>query len=668
MTYVIILDGFVNEGWKNIYTLFKPSFYADDIRVYYAEDKYTSSEIEELMPRDEKHNFIYLSMQRGEHPGEKEEKISYYRYKRTLEKIKEQFPYYMEHNNILLMLDYSQKVLGRDEYREIEKKISYELDKKGYVDDNSHASYLFSYKEIMSLDGEYNKYVQGINGEKVVNTERRDVFEKIENRVKTLFEEKKSLSEGNASKISPVSFLAELEAKLQMKISRIQDKDLEKKYSKPSSICIDFLEEYYGIKDDLKNFTLLQYAYHKDIDIELFFKVLSLISLLRNAQKTIFRPYWLEIENLEINLPTLKAKLEKLESLSIEEEKEEQYSIELNNLDTISLPSDSVPIDFPDKIQTPWFYSKREEEILSSEIQQHYRGVGNTLERVRKNIAKIKKTIHDYRVDKIDKTFTKGELQKSIENKNILPQVGHTESIQKIIHSHEQFPLEDFSVSALHEIRKLPSVFRLLLMLLVVLLVMIVPYVLLLGSINLEEWYKHYFPLAVLFVFFLTSAIYIYKLKNVLFSLIEKYEKMTDRILKRIKIWQKNTIEKYEILFLKKMEYENFQILEKKYNEEKEKENQKLYHRNKVAFLKKQVQEVKSFFRLDTNPVENVFTLEDPSKSSSEIMQYALFDEKTAVSELVVDVAMVDKYVMSYGIIERVVIKKIMDKDTINVS
>ena len=37
-----------------------------------------------------------------------------------------------------------------------------------------------------------------------------DVFEKIENRVKTLFEEKKTISDDNTSKISPVRLLDEL--------------------------------------------------------------------------------------------------------------------------------------------------------------------------------------------------------------------------------------------------------------------------------------------------------------------------------------------------------------------------------------------------------------------------------------------------------------------------
>ena len=87
MTYIVVMDGFINEGWKNIYALFDPSFHADEMRVYYATDEYSSSEIAEIMPRDKKHNFIFLSMQRWEHPGKPEEKINYYRYKRNSDEV-----------------------------------------------------------------------------------------------------------------------------------------------------------------------------------------------------------------------------------------------------------------------------------------------------------------------------------------------------------------------------------------------------------------------------------------------------------------------------------------------------------------------------------------------------------------------------------------------------
>lgn len=654
------MDGFTNEGWKNIYTLFEPSFYADDTRIYYASDSYASSDIEELMPRNEKHTFIYLSMQRGEYPGSTAERIHHYRYKRTLDIVKKQFPYYIEHNNIFLVLDSSPKVLGREEYREYEKQISYELDQRGYLADNSRQKSLFSIEELSSIDKAYDTYASTVDD---ANTDKRinqDILDSISADSIRLIEDKKSAIEDASSPLVTIEMLQDIQQQLMRRLSRIKEKEIGSRSKKPSYLLKTTLQEYYSIVEDLRHFTILQFPYTSPIDIELFLKVGSLLSVITNAKRTIFKPYWLEIIKLDINTSLLKTKLEKLQSITLEEKKEQTYRLELNNIETILLPDESITIEFPDQIETPWFYSAKEEEILASEIKQYHSDVGYTLETVVSNLKRLKKEIHDYSPIKIEKVFTKKELKESIENKEFLQSVNYRDSLKKIYDTHESFDINEFTTSALHEIRKLPSVFKLLISFVLISMVTIFPYIQSQEWGSMAEWYKHPFVLVVLVSFVMITMWNLYRLKSKLRTLIGKYHKMTYNILRRIEEWQRSAIGKYSELFLQKLRNENSQIIAEKYFTVKKEENQSIYHKNRINFIKGQTNTIKNFFDLKIDSYETLYSISDPSKSAGEVITYALFDEKLPIQEVIVDIGLIDKNIKAYGFIRKVEIKKVI--------
>lgn len=655
MTYVIVLDGFKNQGWEYTYALFEPSFYADKIRIYFANNTHASSEIEELMPRDEKHNFIYLYMQRGEHPGSTDDKISHYRYKTTIEQIKKQFPYYREHNNIFLTLDHNQKILGSNEYKEKEKAIAFELDKKGYLDNNEAVKHLFSHTEVLDLDKDFVTYVKEVENENESSSNKKSVLDKIICKVTNLLSEKREINNDILYDILEEEFVSNL--------SKIKDIELTKEYAKPSYIFIRLLEKYISIKNDLNEFTVLQYGYTKDIDRELFLTVGSLLSLINNAKDRVYIPYWLEVSNLEIDLKRLKRHIEKIEWLEIEESLEDSYKLELNPTEDITLSLEVVEIEIPDRIEIPWFNSKREEEILSSEIEQQYNSVESTYANVKDNIAHMKRQIHNYHIEKKERVFSKDELHKSLEDKLALPQIKPINPLEKIMQKYKDFPLKDFMKSAIHELRKVPTFFRVMSVFLFVVLIYITPYIMLPG-ITLQVWNESVFPVSVVLVFFVATFVYLSIYRGVLRELIIKYETLSQNTLSDIRVWQKDTLNKQKELFLYKLSHENYEILNNKYTEIQEKEHEKLYHRNHVLNITHQVKEIKKFFSLTTNPEVNTFSIDDTGKSVKEIMNYALFDEKELVKELNIDVTMTVNDLKAYGIIDRLILRKIIDKET----
>ena len=151
MTYVILFDGFDTEGWESIQMLFEPSFAADEVKIYSAASFGRAIEIDDIIDRNIQHTFVYLTVQKPRRRGKNGSLVEVYRYKTLLDRIRKEFSYCGNHQNVLLVVDRIPRDIGSGLYVDHDKEIAMALDRFGYLDTHTEQDYYFTIDDIYAI-------------------------------------------------------------------------------------------------------------------------------------------------------------------------------------------------------------------------------------------------------------------------------------------------------------------------------------------------------------------------------------------------------------------------------------------------------------------------------------------------------------------------------------
>ncbi len=211
--------------------------------------------------------------------------------------------------------------------------------------------------------------------------------------------------------------------------------------------------------------------------------------------------------------------------------------------------------------------------------------------------------------------------------------------------------------------RRLPAFLSVLFVGFLLIGLTVIPYVVVnYEGFEIQKWYSYLFLLLPVIVYLVISYMQIRILKKPLEKLLKAYYKRLDKLISRLKEWQDNTIEKYEKLFVQKLEYENRKILERVYGRLGENRRKELYHQNRVKFLTKQAKDIARVFGIDVKTSYFEPSV-DFNQAGLEVLDYALFREKRTVASVVIDIKKVIKDIDAYGYIYLAKLDKVLGRN-----
>lgn len=668
MTFLVVVSGFENEGWKSTLRLVEPSLFADEITVYNASQPDVATLIEETMPLDERHMFIFLASQRATWRGDQDQKIEHYRIKKTIEDIKHAFPFVAEHTNVLLLADDHRHIVGSTNYAEKEKQIAFEIDKQGFTF-HDNKTYFFSENDLKKLDETFEQFMRVEYSVMPQPHGREEIkrFERLKEEICTackdlIVSKKKNLPDDADSKYSQL--LETVSDDFCSKMHAISLERNESNLSKPSSVLAEILAKRFSVREEFDAFTVIEYPYRKDFDTRLFLDIISLVSILRHSDdKSLLINYWLRIANIEIDKDRLSKALGSAEGLRLKDEKIETLSIEINDIENLSLPSDAMHIEHVSSIDSPKWYSEQEEHILEELVDGAYNDLYSSMEDVTQHLQKIKKKIHNHDVARKKISIAPALLKEYIKTTIDAPKISYHDSIAKIKKEIEAINIESFTRMVVDDFRKIPrfsTYFGLLIMFWIVasVLYVVVNY----QDFDPQKWQHYLFALLPIFLYVGAGSYFLFSMRSRLATLLDTYRKKLSGITQRLESWQNNTIAKYHELFRLKLEHENRDIFQMRYEAYKIWQEKREYHEERIGFLNRKAQELQRFFKV-TSQVSRKEISPDMDKGAKEIMDYSLFREKTRVEEIVVDIGKYVRDIEAYGYISTMQLDKILNRE-----
>lgn len=674
MTYLIAMDGFEGDSWKNILTLVEPSFYSDKTEVYFASQKDVSILIEEIMPIEGAHLFIFLVAQLGEAKEGREQKIEIdkvekYRLKRTIEKIKKQFPYVTQYNSIVLSVDDHKHIEGSEQYEENEKQIAYELDRSGYIDSDFSQEYFFDSQELRGLDDHYQQFKETYCGtlSHPAGLDELKRFEEIKSEIKksctSLIDSKKKRI-GEIKTRDPIA--AQLDKLLEVFHTRVDSISIDKfdsSTSVPSNIMGELLLGSCSLRDDLNDFTIIEYPYGNEFDIRLFLNIVSMISLIHNSdnRELLRRSWWIRVDTLDVDTKYLLEELSRLAGLEFGQTIEtDNIQVELNNTDNISSESEIPNIVHDAPIRVSVWYSKKEEDILKGLINTSYSTLSNSINEIEKYMTRLKKNIHAHSVVKRSEEYTVDEIKNRLKEEIKTPQVSYHDTIEKIKKEFNEFEIDRFIGLAIDEFQKTPSFTAFFGLMLLSALLALVPYaVVIFKDFDPSHWHYYIFFTIPFMLFTVVGVYYLVTLKKPLKKLLKKYHEKISALGYRIEEWQNNIIKKYNEMLSLKLENENRMILQSALKLFEDSSNKKKYHANMIRFINDKAKNdigVQFGFQVEGQHKE---INPDINLSAKEIEDYSLFREKRSI-EISIDTTLNISDIKIHGYLSQIKFKKIL--------
>jgi len=652
MTYVILLDEFDTEGWLQTQTLFTPSFFSDQVKIYSSSAMDRALEIEDLIDRGSRHTFLFLSVQRELRADDTLLSIRRYRYKTIFERIKKEFVYCKEHLNVLLIIDRIPHERSSGEYVDRHKSLAIELDKQGFVEDNSLYPYLISRNEFMML---YSEVVTIVHREDDIDNARKQSL---------LLTLEPLLESHLLKRFEAMEHREELEQYIKniklLKEQFLQDfvgLDLSS-FDLREHILLTMMQglfaEIIGIHTSLQQITLVNYA-PDDIyldDGEMNITIASLISLISNRQEHLFKQGWFEIDTLETDRSYLAQSLANLVALDLPERPENKKAVTLHDLEQIVL---DVPPPTQDDIKSlddiPYVYYRKRELELINEVEEAYSMISAEIYRVKDALVKSKEEIYLHPGAPVSVTLNIEQLE--VRSKEVIIPVHDKQHEPSILFEKEfqQLRMQEFKEKLRNSYRKLPRTWLSAWMISIILLITLVPTVL-----SYHDRLENVFSLAnilIIVTLVLISFWFYGLLRATLTSKIRNYRRRLRGIQMGLYKWFEDSVVQYQLVFRTKLMFENRERCRNVFREIQEDEKQWMLHQNKIKTLKKQAKEIMRSCHFDTESNSSFLKRSDIELDTTRVLAYSLFPHKKKVSEVIIDQKMSTNAIECYGFITK---------------
>ena len=658
MTYVILLDEFDTEGWLQTQALFAPSFFSDQVKIYTANSRDRALEIEDLIDRSTHNTFLFLSVQRELRADDHLLTIRRYRYKTLFERIREEFSYCSKYENLLLVVDRIPHEHSSGEYVDKHKRLAIELDKQGFVEDNSQHSYLVSRDEFLAL---YSDVLELLLREDILDTTVK------------------------AQLVAPITSLLE-SGLLQRFDKAIQASNLERYYQNMLLLKERFIEEFLrldfsvfdhrehvlrtmmqglfgeiiGIRDVLDKITLLNYTPENIYldDGEMNITIASLISLISNRQERVFTSGWFEVETLKTDRSYLSHALARLVALELPEKHENKREVTVHDLEQIILDVPPPPRDEIKPLNDlPYLYRRKRELELIQEVEGAFKMMQTEIAHVKEALIQAKEDIYLHPGTPVTLTLTIERLRVR-SNEAIIPDYNREdEPLPAFERSFKMLRMQELKERVRNSYRKLPRTWTFSWMLLLIMITTFVP--ILMGY---HKQLEVVFSLANLLIVLTLIGIILWfyvKLKVKLQTLLSDYRSQLRSVQKDLYNWYGVSVSQYESMFRTKLMFENRELYRSALRHIEEDEKQWTIHQNKIKTLNKQAKEIMHSCGLEASSSTSAFLPRsiiefDPNQT----LEYALFPEQKNMAEVITDQKMNMNAIFCYGVITKLQLRR----------
>ena len=655
MTYVILYDGFDTEGWESIQKLFEPSFFDDNIKIYMQSDFARAMEIEDIIDRNIRHTFLFLTVQKPRRKVKSVSLVEKYRYKTLLDEIRAEFPFCEYHQNILCVIDRIPKNIGNGLYMEEEKEMALSLDKFGYLDSNKE-TYFFTMDDLLHIQSKIYTLIQA--SEKIT----KDKFEKeIDDIVRLEVDKKVESLQGKDGTGTCVERMRKMQTTFLEAFWQLELSSFERREKLILHTLKRVFSETIGILGSLNHISILTYRpeqIHEE-DSEMHITIASLISLIANRTETVLKQGWFEVAKMETNKDYLGRALKELYSIRLPEIQNEKTTVRIHNVLQLTHPLEPFKEEkiFKPIEDIPWKYSSKGERRIKEKIDQVWDSMHTEIDLLSQNLQLSKDDIYSQVGTKTDIEFTYHEIKEEA-NKAIITQYQSSDMTrEKVEDDLNSVSKDKMRAKFANYFDKLPSLGTYLLSLFVFFMI-----IFLITLIPEEVWTKVSLGLidsVILITLFLLSWIPIWyfrqKVIRFLFEYIEKIKNIQINAHK----WHDSEIEHFKYSFETKLKYENRIYFRQKLQEVERRKKKWKLHNNRVYELNKIAKDIAISLDLTLDAEEKWLPLSIIEEDISLTKEYALFNQKNKVEEIITDRSKMNYDVSCYGIIKNLEIQRI---------
>jgi len=410
MTYVILFDGFDTEGWESIQMLFEPSFTEDEVKIYSATSFGRAIEIDDIIDRNVQHTFIYLAVQKPRRKEKNRSLVETYRYKTLLDRIRDEFSYCGNHQNVLLVVDRIPKDIGNGLYVDQDKETALALDRFGYLDTHTDHHHYFTIDDIYAIK---NKIFELIHTAERVTV---DLFEKeIEEIVHQEMKKKIETFGDSEDAETCINRIHEVKKNFLKAFWQLDLSSFERREGLIENAIKRIFGETIGILGSLSSIAILTYRPTKihEEDSKTHITIASLVSLIANRGEKVLQKGWFEIAKIEIDKNYLQRALEHLASIRLPVLHNEKVTVNIHNIEqlnhTLEPFKDENSFNYIEGV--PWWYSMKKERGIKEEIDYIWNKMNDEIERLMDNLILNKNAIYGHPGAKTDKEFSYKEVK-----------------------------------------------------------------------------------------------------------------------------------------------------------------------------------------------------------------------------------------------------------------
>jgi hypothetical protein len=160
----------------------------------------------------------------------------------------------------------------------------------------------------------------------------------------------------------------------------------------------------------------------------------------------------------------------------------------------------------------------------------------------------------------------------------------------------------------------------------------------------------------ILFLLFVGAILYF---RGYIGQLVKKFEKELHTFQDLLGRCYKECLKRHAETFRNKLLFENRERYRKKLREIEEEERLKTYHHSRVESLRQEAELIAASLEMKLEHVDTFLPNDTYKKDVSQVMEYALFNEKHKIKDIIIDVKQHNDNVYAYGNIDYIVLKEI---------
>ena len=648
MTYIIFLDGFDTEGWRHIESLFLPSFKVDEIVLYPAEHKERAIEMQDLLDATQEHTFLFFSVQHERPHTQDGSNIRKYRYKHLIEKIDEEFSFTRPYERMLCVIDRIPKIQATGYYVDEDKEFAMQLDRYGYVENNTDHPYFFSKFDMEILSQELSEAF----------LLHSDVRTKVPEIVKKHIEAKKvHVEEGHPGSVY-MERLQIVEEKFLKEFTLLSLEEIEFPDKLLKNSLYQIFSSVIGVGDTVKSMTLLTYRpptkHHEEVETNI--TIASLMSLLSNRERKEFKKGWLEAE-IDIDREYLQRSLQRLASLEMPHQPIQNIHVSVHDIKNMLVGDKTKALEQVEfDAAIPFFYSSNQEDKIVEQMERMYADLEKQIVQTEERLIAERNRIYSHPETLTEETLSIEDLENKA-NAPILSDYSSVESIEDMKTQLKRIPVFKYIEKLRMKFRKLMLLPQVIVTFLLFTIIMVLPSVA--SYIEHTRYIASLTNIVLPLVLFSLFAVSILYFRSGIRKLLLAYEKELHHFQELLEHCYKNCLDRYSKTFKNKLLFENREKYRAKLREVEAEERMRSYHYSRVESLNQEARLIADLLEMKLEYVDTFIPADTYKKDVDQVMEYALFNEKYEIKDIIINVKKHLSNIEIYGNIDHMVIHEI---------